>query len=285
MKFIENNVELVDIAAPGKKIEIVGRVCYKSDNAITNQSYEKFIKYLVERGHTSVLEAERRMLAYDLSLYEAELKDCLSANKYFTVTVEGVNAFISANIRAWYNLVGNLSKDDSLALYSISSFLAHDYPYLFTDFGIRQRCLYHKEAMEACNNLDPHKEYTFKIICSRACSHQLVRHRTLSFAQQSQRYCNYTGDKFGNSISFIKSCVPENTKDLLQEIENTYFKLIENKAKPEDARQILPNCTATEICITGTKEDWKKFCALRSDSHAQKEIREISDTIKDYLKI
>ena len=285
MIFVDNNVEFLDIAEPGKKIEKVGRTCYKSDSAIADKTYETFIKGIIKRGHTSVLEAERKLFCFDASIYEAALKEFFEYEHYFNVTFEGGNVFVSGNIRSWYNLLKDIDGDSSPCLQSLSTYLSKDYPYIFRDFGLYLKCLYGLEAEKECKNLDKHKEYTFKIICSRTCSHQLVRHRSLSFAQQSQRYCNYANDKFGHSISFVKNCVPNNSEVLIQELENKYFELIENGTKPEDARQILPNCAATEICITGTKDDWKKFCYLRSDSHAQKEIRNISDTIMSYLRL
>jgi thymidylate synthase (FAD) len=73
--------------------------------------------------------------------------------------------------------------------------------------------------------------------------------------------------------------------DYFKKEEENYFSLIEKGLKPEDARSVLPNATATQIVITGTTSDWESFIKLRSDSHAQKEIRDISDTIKNYLKL
>ena len=147
---------------------------------------------------------------------------------------------------------------------------------------------------------DEHDSRTFEIVCSRACSHQLVRHRSLSFSQQSQRYCNFSIDKFGHSVDFIMPKFEENLKvnkeiptevikgaykEYFEQSEDMYFNLIDAGLKPEDARAVLPNATATTIVITGTTNDWKKFIALRDDSHAQGEIREIAKQIRKKLNV
>lgn len=101
--------------------------------------------------------------------------------------------------------------------------------------------------------------------------------------KKSNEIANIKVGSFNHSIKFIKSeSVDEN---VLKVIEDAYFKAIENGAKPEDARQILPNCTASTIVVTGTLDDWKKFLHLRVDPHAQKEIREIAETIMSYLRL
>lgn len=292
MEFVKNNVKLVDLAEPGRKIEYAGRVCYKSQDKISDDSYERFIKGIVNRGHTSVLEHERKMFAIPVGVFceNYAYEEMFEFEHYFNITVNTSGTpshfFVSGNIRAWYNLLNGeksiMYQEETKVL---KNFLHKDYPYLFeVDEDVREEnILYGADAEKICDNLSAHKAYTFEIVGSRSFTHQIVRHRSLSFSQESQRYCNYSGNKFNHSIRFIKCDAFDD--DILQTIEDAYFKAIDNGAKPEDARQILPNCAASTIVVTGTLEDWKKFLHLRVDEHAQKEIREIAETIMNYLHL
>lgn len=118
-----------------------------------------------------------------------------------------------------------------------------------------------------------HHIITVKFVCNRAISHELVRHRPCSFAQVSQRYVNYSKDKFGNEIPFIKSPFykPSNTDssyivwlECCKRIEQNYFKLLRLGHKPEEARGVLSNDVATEIYVTATGEEWQHIINLRA---------------------
>ena len=115
-----------------------------------------------------------------------------------------------------------------------------------------------------------HVSLTVKFICDRACSHQLVRHRLMSFNQKSQRYCKE------DNLEVIKPEGLENTSLWLEscrQAENAYAELIRRGEKPEVARGVLPNCTATEIYATANIREWRHFFELRCDKTAQKDIR------------
>ena len=115
-----------------------------------------------------------------------------------------------------------------------------------------------------------HVNLTVKFICDRACSHQLVRHRLMSFNQKSQRYCKE------DNLEVIKPEGLENTSLWLEscrQAENAYAELIRRGEKPEVARGVLPNCTATEIYATANIREWRHFFELRCDKTAQKDIR------------
>ena len=127
------------------------------------------------------------------------------------------------------------------------------------------------------------KRYTMKFICDRGVSHELVRHRVFSFAQESQRYCNYSKDKFDKHVTFIRptwctdigilpggiAAVRELDKTnwefvhALCDAEQTYFDLLSDGWTPQQARSVLPNATKTEIIMTGFEDDWKHFFDLR----------------------
>lgn len=115
-----------------------------------------------------------------------------------------------------------------------------------------------------------HVSLTVKFICDRACSHQLVRHRLMSFNQKSQRYCKE------DDLEVIKPEGLENTAIWLEscrQAENAYAELIRRGEKPEVARGVLPNSTATEIYATANIREWRHFFELRCDKTAQKDIR------------
>lgn len=115
-----------------------------------------------------------------------------------------------------------------------------------------------------------HVSLTVKFICDRACSHQLVRHRLMSFNQKSQRYCKE------NDLEVIKPEGLKNTTIWLEscrQAENAYAELIRRGEKPEIARGVLPNSTATEIYATANLREWRHFFELRCDKTAQKDIR------------
>ena len=115
-----------------------------------------------------------------------------------------------------------------------------------------------------------HVNLTVKFICDRACSHQLVRHRLMSFNQKSQRYCKE------DNLEVIKPEGLENTSLWLEscrQAENAYAELIRRGEKPEVARGVLPNSTATEIYATANLREWRHFFELRCDRTAQKDIR------------
>lgn len=119
---------------------------------------------------------------------------------------------------------------------------------------------------------------TVKFVQDRALLSQLSRHRLLSLAVESMRYCNYSLDKFNNSVNFI---VPagmtsegyESWRASCLVSESAYFDLIERGLKPEIARSVLPMCTATSIIASGNIREWRHVLDLRCDSHAQTDIR------------
>lgn len=134
------------------------------------------------------------------------------------------------------------------------------------------------------------KRYTVKFICDRGVSHEFVRHRVFSFAQESTRYCNYSKDKFNNCITYILPvwCKNVNIEDYeknpklmynangiltdneinflcgLYDTESRYLKLSENGWTPQQARAVLPNSLKTELAVTGFASDWEHFFKLRA---------------------
>jgi len=127
-----------------------------------------------------------------------------------------------------------------------------------------------------------HISASVRIICDRAVTHEIVRHRLASYSQESTRYANYSKDKFGNEITVIKPCFwKENSAEYqawfeaMKVAESTYMKLLEIGARPEQARSVLPNSLKTEIVMTCNLREWRHVFSLRCDKRAHPQMREI----------
>lgn len=116
-----------------------------------------------------------------------------------------------------------------------------------------------------------HSQLSVRFVVDRGVSHELVRHRIASFAQESTRYCNYSKDKFNGELTFIKPCFWDeecelfwNWRNAMLSAERAYLSLIANDAKPEEARTVLPNSLKTEVVMTANYREWRNFFKLRA---------------------
>lgn len=113
----------------------------------------------------------------------------------------------------------------------------------------------------------------------------------MSFAQESQRYCNYSLDKFNNEITFIapawyKEEIHHKFLNSLHRSEMDYFDLINSGLKPQEARAVLPNSCKTELIVTGSISDWKALFDLRCETGADPDIKEIMIPLKEeFIKL
>jgi len=132
-----------------------------------------------------------------------------------------------------------------------------------------------------------HWSITVRVVCDRGVSHEIVRHRMASYAQESTRYCNYSKDKFENQITFIEPFFWDvNTdegkkkydlwKNVMEYTEKNYMELIKSGATPQEARSILPNSLKTELVMTMNLREWRHFFRLRASKEAHPQIREIT---------
>ncbi len=136
-----------------------------------------------------------------------------------------------------------------------------------------------------------HSSLSVKFIVDRGVSHELVRHRIASFAQESTRFCNYSKDKFGNEITVIKPCFwEENTgfydcwEAACEQAEKYYFELLNGGATLQEARTVLPNSLKTEITITANYREWRNFFKLRTARAAHPQMREVTVPLLNELK-
>lgn len=148
-----------------------------------------------------------------------------------------------------------------------------------------------------------HSSMSVKFVVDRGVSHELVRHRIASFAQESTRYVNYSLDKFGNEINVIdifggikldnkmKNIDAQTINFIINEwyqamgdAEKHYMKMMELGATPQIARSVLPNSTKTEITITANYREWRNFFKLRVPSAAHPQMREVTIPLLKELK-
>lgn len=176
-----------------ERIEQIGRVCYKSEDRITEDSAPKFVKMIIDRGHEAMLEH------------------------------------------------GGL--------------------------------------------------ISVRFIVDRGVSHELVRHRIASFAQESTRYCNYTSGKFGSELTFIKPCFFKEISSgyntwhkAMYRAEDFYNTLIKEGMQPQEARSVLPNSIKTEIVVSANPREWRAFFKLRTAEAAHPQMREVTRPLLDEFK-
>lgn len=293
MKLIESSVQIIEEKDPYKMIELAGRTCYKSEDKITENSAKEFVDRMIKLGHGAILEHGTIYLTIDgedpnLSKIQSNPHTKVNLVPYEVLT-EGnytisYKAYITTNLRV---LVENNLKE--LLCYQVEPTEHHE------------------------------KRITAKFICDRGVSHEFVRHRVFSFAQESTRYCDYSKDKFGNDITYIipswldlpegkysnwdndwcdvselKLLYPEvdNLSDpancFLQSIKNAeyyYFMLINRGWKPQQARQVLPNATKTELVMTGFESDWEHFFELRCSGAAHPDAKKLADELKSLMNV
>lgn len=139
-----------------------------------------------------------------------------------------------------------------------------------------------------------HEQASMKLVCSRAVSHQIVRHGLAHFLQESQRYCNYSKKGGGHVVLIIPFYLHDKIKegvvtartgldvgdkcaylwlDAMLSAEHTYHAMIQAGYKPERARGVLPEDAKTEVCITANLEEWRHIFRQRADSHADESMQ------------
>jgi thymidylate synthase (FAD) len=136
-----------------------------------------------------------------------------------------------------------------------------------------------------------HYSLSVRFVCDRGVSHEIVRHRIASFAQESTRYVNYSNGVYGGNLTFIKPLFWEEGSDQYTDWESAciiaeqhYNALIENGAKPQEARSVLPNSIKTEIIMTANLREWRHFFKLRTSIAAHPQMREITIPLLEQLK-
>lgn len=255
-----------------KHIELCGRTCYKSEDKITDDSCHRFVNMLREHAHGAMLE-------HGTVYLNIPNEDIFQANdkvKELQI-VTGQWARLASIVREPLPYSKTTFSDDSVCITTnYRVIVENDLEWLLDRY--------------MCEPTERHyKRRTFKITCNRGVSHEFVRHRVFSFAQESQRYVNYSKEKFGKEIKVIKPLYfnDENSMKYIlwkkgcENSETVYFCLLSNGATPQEAREVLPNATATELIMTGFENDWEHFFDLRCAKDAHPQAQEIANVIKE----
>lgn len=288
MKLIESSVQIIEEKDPYKMIELAGRTCYKSEDKITENSAKEFVDRMIKLGHGAMLE---------------------HGTIYLTIDGEDPNlSKIQSNPHTKVNLVPYEVLTEGNYTISYKAYITTNLRVLIEN-NLKELLCYQVEPTE-----HHEKRITAKFICDRGVSHEFVRHRVFSFAQESQRYCNYNKDKFNNELTFIKPtwlniptgdytywdgdwCDIDNMKiqlpsdngiadNFLWCLNNAgmQYRLLINKGlKPQEARAVLPNATKTELVMTGFESDWEHFLSLRTSKNAHPDAQRLSLKLKELL--
>lgn len=299
MKLIKPNFEIITQNPNNdgmlKHIELCGRVCYKSEDKIKDNTAAIFVNGLIKSGHTSVLEHGTVYLKLTDDLYEPT----------------GSYARYDMN---QYSRV-KLDEENSTKLFSSVLTDGHIEFYVTTNYRVLFENGWLDDLQYQCEPTEFHeKRVTVKFICDRGISHEFVRHRVFSFSQESTRYCNYSKNKFGNELTFIipnwfsglKLSSEEESAEVygdqivnrwyssndtenmwvisLLDQEITYIELLEKGWLSQQARTILPNSLKTELMMTGFVTDWKHFFELRCSKAAHPQAQELAIPLEQEFK-
>ena len=268
MKFVSPKVEIIPqeegLLGVYKQIELAGRTCYKSEDKITEDSCVEFVQRMINNGHTAMLEHGTVYMCVPVEDWEED------AHEWEHMFPEGL-PWVSRNCDSRFHL--------------ITTNLRH---IIEGGVGIETMTKY------LCQPVNGHeKRVTVRFTCDRGVSHELVRHRVFSFAQESTRFCNYSKDKFGSELTFItpsgiEKYTPFNEhggiNNYLRFCEDLYLGLLDQGWKPQDARAILPNCLKTEVVMTGFESDWNHFFDLRCAPNAHPDMRTLANKLKELFR-
>ena len=273
------------------RIEECGRLCYKSEDKITEESAPGFIRNILKHGHNSV--AEMAVITLEVMVDKESLALQLFAQlpRYITVDrTEKTILIITASVRAFRELF--LEHGDLKIVKAITGFLLQRHPLFFTDItpergivrqgGVMVKKLYLSEVENLpAEIVARHRYIAVKFIVNRAVTHEMVRHRPCSFLQESQRYCRYGADKFGNQVTFIKPLFYEEGSEeyalwqqAMEDTEKLYLKLLETSS-PQAARNVLPNSCKTELIVYASLMQWAHMFRLRTARGADPSMREV----------
>jgi len=281
MKIVKPSVEFfgevpTDYENTLRFIEKCGRLCYKSEDKITPESAEPFVKRLIKSGHLAMVEHSNFVVRLRGNIWSS-LEQFLSIQgelgKYLNVHLANGTLCVGGSITAWMQRYDGYADDEQpmddglfTPLFEVYGGLLGGNDKINTDWQVCP----HNEIPAALHR------YSAKFICDRGVSHELVRHRPCSFAQESTRYVNYGGkdmefiepwwwDDTGQfpRDCFVQGCI---------ESEENYKSLLRYGMTPQSARAILPNALKTEIVVTADAAEWVHIKKLRTHPSAHPDM-------------
>lgn len=261
MKLIKQSFEFInqtDFSLVGikKHIERCARVSYKSEDKITDTSYEKFVNMLESRGHDRPLE-------FGTVYLDIPTKDLEPGYEY-------INAVGKYALNPW-----SIKEDfDNHACIS-------------TNYRVIKDNHWESDLQYLCEPTEHHHaRYTVHMILDRGVMDEFRTHVGLSHLAESTRYCNYSKDKFGNELTFIQPCWDirgTNYIDFLQHAEWGYFRMLKNGWTPQQARSVLPLGIKSELISCGFEDAWENFMRRRSPKYGDPGAHPMAAEIADKL--
>ncbi len=272
------------------RLEVCGRICYKSEEKIDRDSALPFVKKIAEHGHNSVMEMAVVTLAVKCS--DEQFAALLALEpKYLFIDRLDDEILVTASIRSFRELYQRAGKTPLVE--AMVGFQVDSHSYLFegiwdgghglreeSNIQVRKLDLQEVEGLPAALVAN-HRFCGVKLTVNRAVTHEIVRHRPCSYLQESQRYCRYSQDKFGNQVTFIKPMFyKEGTEEFslwqkaMEDTEKIYLQLLDTST-PQAARTVLPNSCKTEIIVYCNLTEWKHIFKLRTSPAAEPSMREV----------
>ena len=259
-------------------IELAARTCYKTEDTIKEGSNDAIVSMLISRDHTAMLEHGDYIFMVDDYKILDNVAYCLHRHEKDTghrirlsITDKANRPIISGNVRAWRELMAS----HSMAAWYFSGAID---PIFIGDIVPEEERIedgrIHKLAycdLRGALEQRVHLRQTVRFTVDRGVTHEFVRHREMSFAQESTRYCNYVNDRFGSEITVIEPCyLTPGTEpyDLWKRqcmtAETAYTHMQRMGCKSQEARAVLPHSTKADLIVTATLGQWDSFFDLRA---------------------
>ena len=304
MKVVKAGYQLIEEKDVIKKIERIARVCYKSEDKIAEGTDIVMCKKLVANKHLAMLE--HGTLAYivpkwvynyvkDISadlMHEFRndmgITDLPNPNKIRYTAFECANGYtryvVSGNLRAWYEFFEYIVKMDlhELTIQPLIYKVAKDSRGIvdWVDEDVMIYCKSHESSLTLVEDwtlLHPiermiHETFSILFTVDRGVTHELVRMREASFAQESTRYCNYSNGKYGSELTLIKPCFWDESSTgrtawnrVGGKVESEYVELTKHENIPaQQARALLPTSVKADIVVTSNLQHWRHMFNLRA---------------------
>ena len=278
-------------------VEFAGRTCYRSVDKMGHAP--KFLHARMAEGHQDIFE---HVWITAVLIDDDDSVNLIESHRYawVTRTENGQWCYVSANMRVWLELARTILVARSVvARYLPGMFVGHqvELPAPSARVEMPERIVsgratvnligIHHPQIQVGADVELHWAATFLLDgVSRALTHQLVRHRLLSFSQESQRYVSL--DK-GGWYPIVPSAIASKTQarqivdETWRAIERGYEQLRELGIRKEDARYLLPNATSTTIMVSGSIAVWRDVFRQRCAPDAQWEIRDVANAMKSML--
>ena len=268
-----------------KFIKKAGCTCYKSEDKIPDTSAEKFVQKLIKAEHLAMVEHSNLVIRRDGYERFQGCEKCPSKNlgRYLTIIYKNSFTYIGGNLTAWAKLEAPLFFKSGV-LYRFKEVYGHLFDLKNTSMDFTD--------WEICPQEEIPKElhrYSARFICDRGVSHELVRHRPCSFAQESTRYVNYAK----KDAEFIEPAGFDGWEEEAKEFfimscdaaYSDYIILLSKGLTPQQARAVLPHALKTEIVVTADLKEWEHIFKLRCHKSAHPDMVRVMTMLKDkFLK-